>query len=215
MEEKETIVMSVGGSLIVPEEIDTAFLTNLKQLLEAESQNNRRFIIITGGGRTSRRYAAAAEVFSHISQTEVDEIGIEACQLNAALMKLILKDIDVQINPDRDLYAPGSSSDRAAVRTAVRHSAHKVINLSNISHVYTADPRTDPSAQKIEDITWSEFRTIIPAEFTPNLSSPFDPEAAKEAEEHAIEVATISGENLEELKKYLNGDSFIGTKIHK
>ncbi len=214
MSHPETIVMSVGGSMIVPDQIDTDFLTNLKQLITEEIAAGKRFVIITGGGKTSRRYVNAARAFTNVTQTQMDEIGIAACQMNAALLRPILSDVDVLINPDVDLYQPGASSDRAATRTAVRHGAKKVINLSNISHVYTADPKKDPAAEKLEDITWADFREIIPKEFTPNLSSPFDPEAAKEAQAHDIEVATISGENLTELKKYLAGESFVGTRIH-
>ena len=55
MASKETIVMSVGGSLIVPDAIDTNFLSSLKALIEKETAQGRRFIIITGGGKTSRR----------------------------------------------------------------------------------------------------------------------------------------------------------------
>ena len=211
----ETIIMSVGGSLIVPDQIDTTFLAALKDLLATETANGRSFIVITGGGKTSRRYVAAAATFNHITTEQKDEIGIAACQMNAALLKPIFADTPaVQINPDLDLYQPGASSDRAATRTALRHGAQKIINLSNISHVYTADPNVDPAAEKIEDVTWTEFRKLIPAEFTPNLSSPFDPEAAKEAEEHNLEVATISGQDLEALQNYLAGETFTGTLIH-
>lgn len=214
MPQPETIVLSVGGSLIVPDEIDTTFLTHLRALIKTEIAHSRHFIIMTGGGKTSRKYVAAADHFSHVTDTQKDELGIAACQLNAALLKTIFFGDDVQVNPDPDLYQPGASSDRAATRTAIRHGAKIVINLSNISHVYTADPRVDESAEQIDDITWAEFRTLIPDEFTPNLSSPFDPEAAREAEEHGIEVATISGEHLDQLEHYLSGESFVGTRIH-
>ena len=57
----ETIVMSVGGSLIVPGGIDTTFLKDLKQFIDFETTSKgRRFIIIAGGGRTARNYQEAA-----------------------------------------------------------------------------------------------------------------------------------------------------------
>ena len=37
MSNLDTIVMSVGGSLIVPDQIDTAFLTELKKFIEKET----------------------------------------------------------------------------------------------------------------------------------------------------------------------------------
>jgi len=72
----------------------------------------------------------------------------------------------------------------------------------------------NPDAKKIEDITWAEFKKIIPDKWDPGLSSPFDPVAAREAEAKNIEVAIINGNNLNELKNYLNKKPFVGTHIH-
>jgi uridylate kinase len=228
---QETIVMSVGGSLIVPDGIDTTFLSSLKKLIESETvSGDRRFIIIAGGGKTSRRYVDAATTVSELDHDDMDWLGIHATRLNGHLLRTIFKDIAHPVmitNPDEVLdiskttkviiaagYRPGSSSDLQAVRIADRVSAKKLINLSNIDYVYTADPRTNPDAQKIEKITWGEFRKLIPKEWGPNLSSPFDPIAAKNAEEKGIEVANINGAHLEDLDNYLDGKPFIGTRIH-
>jgi uridylate kinase len=99
------------------------------------------------------------------------------------------------------------------VQIAQRVGATKVINLSNIDYVYTADPRTNPDATLIETISWNDFRALIPSEWDPGLSSPFDPIAAKLAESENIEVAIINGENLSHVTNYLQSESFIGTRI--
>ena len=214
MSQKETIVLSVGGSLIVPGEIATDFLTKLHTFITHQTTNHGRFfIIIPGGGKTSRNYVSALKSYTD-DHTAHDRLGIAACAMNGALLEELFKDNEnVLVRPDPELYEPGASSDRAAVRTAIKHDAKKAINLSNISHVYTADPNTDPAATKIDKITWADFRKLIPGEFTPNLSSPFDPEAAKLAEENAIEVATIHGDSLNEVENYLAGNEFDGTVI--
>jgi uridylate kinase len=111
-------------------------------------------------------------------------------------------------------YRPGASTDLRAIQIAHRVNAKKVINLSNIEYVYTADPRTNPEAQKIEDITWEKFRKLIPEKWDPGLSSPFDPIAAKEAQAQDIEVACIDGANIGSLRNYIDGQQFVGTKIH-
>lgn len=229
--EAETIVMSVGGSLIVPDQIDTKFLSSLKELIAFEtSQQGRRFIIITGGGKIARRYAEAAKQVSELDNEDLDWLGIHATRLNGHLLRTIFKDIAHPVmitNPDDILdvpasaklivaagYRPGASTDLRAIQIAHRVHAKKVINLSNIEYVMTADPRTNPDATKIEDITWEEFRKLIPKKWDPGLSSPFDPIAAKEAQAQDIEVACIDGTNIESLRNYINGDDFIGTKIH-
>ena len=231
MEKQETIVMSVGGSLIVPDQIDTQFLSSLKALIEEQTSIfGRRFIIITGGGKIARRYADAAKLVADLDNEDLDWLGIHATRLNGHLLRTIFKTIAYPVmvtNPDDILdipdtarlvvaagYRPGASTDLRAIQIATRVGAKKVINLSNIEYVYTADPRIDPAAQKIEDTTWEDFRRLIPEKWDPGLSSPFDPIAAKEAQEKDIEVACISGANLDSLKQYLDGQMFTGTKIH-
>ncbi len=220
--------MSVGGSLIVPDQIDVQFVSNLKSFIESEK--DKRFVIIAGGGRTARRYQEAANSVTKLDPEDLDWIGIHATRLNGHLLRTILKEVAHPVmitNPDdiQDVpkttsviiaagYRPGSSTDLRAVQIAKLIGAHKVVNLSNIDYVYTADPKTDPEAQPITDITWPEFRKMIPSEWDPGLSSPFDPIAAKEAEAHNIEVACINGAHLDELQKYLDEKPFVGTRIH-
>ncbi|MFT7645172.1 MAG: uridylate kinase [Candidatus Paceibacteria bacterium] len=229
MNTHETIVMSVGGSLIVPDQIDTDFLKKLKTFIETETATGRRFIIIAGGGKTARRYQDAAGEVTGLTNEDLDWMGIHATRLNGHLLRTIFRDLAYPVvvtNPDEILdipntekvviasgYRPGCSTDLRAIQIAERVGAKKVINLSNIDYVYTADPRTNPDAKKIEQISWADFREIIPTKWDPGLSSPFDPIAAKEASEKGIEVAIINGTRPEELTKYLNDEEFVGTKI--
>ena len=230
MPTNETIVMSVGGSLIVPDQIDTAFLSKLKTFIDEETAKGRRFIIIAGGGRTARRYQDAAGEVTGLENEDLDWMGIHATRLNGHLLRTIFRDIahaTMLTNPDdiQDVpkeskvviasgYRPGASTDLRAVQIANLVGAKKVINLSNIDYVYTADPRTDESAEKIEDINWTDFRAIIPDEWDPGLSAPFDPVAAKTADESGIEVAIINGNHETALGDYINEKEFVGTLIH-
>lgn len=230
MSQKETIVMSVGGSLIVPGEIDTHFLSSLKDLIETEKANGRRFIIIAGGGQTARHYQNAAAKVAPMEDEDLDWLGLHATRLNGHLLLTIFRNLAHRVmitNPDEILdvpkdaklviaagYRPGASTDLRAIQIANLIGAKKVVNLSNIEYVYTADPKKDPNAKKIEDITWSEFRKLIPEEWGPGLNSPFDPVAAKEADKRNIEVASIDGTKLISLKNYLEGKPFTGTLIH-
>ena len=223
--------MSVGGSLIVPESIDTVFLTKLKLLIEDQiAHHERHFIIIAGGGKTARNYQEAARSVTELEPDDLDWLGIHATRLNGHLLRTIFKDEahPVMITNPEDIldvptsaplviaagYHPGASTDYRAVQIAGHVGAKRVINLSNTDYIYTADPRKDLAAEEIEDITWSEFRTLIPAEWNPGLSSPFDPVAAHAAEDLGLEVASINGDDLRELANYLDGKPFIGTRIH-
>jgi uridylate kinase len=229
MSNHETIVMSVGGSLIVPDGIDTTFLKELKDFIVTETANGRRFIIIAGGGKTARRYQDAAAAVGDMTPDDLDWLGLHATRLNGHLLRTIFRDLAHPVmitNPDDILdvpgkpsliiaagYRPGCSTDYRAIQIANLVGAKKVINLSNTDYVYTDNPNTNPDAVKIESITWSEFRKLIPEEWGPGLSSPFDPVAAKEAEKLNIEVAQINGTKLKEVVNYLHEEEFVGTRI--
>ncbi|MFZ2253431.1 MAG: UMP kinase [Minisyncoccia bacterium] len=229
--EYETVVMSVGGSLIVPDAIDTHFLTDFRNLIERQiALSGRHFIIIAGGGRTARRYQEAASAVTELDPEDLDWMGIHATRLNGHLLRTIFRDIaypEMITNPDeitdvpKDVpliiaagYRPGASTDLRAVQIAINCKATKLMNLSNIDYVYTEDPRKNPEAEKIEDIDWKDFMKLIPTEWNPGLSSPFDPVAARTAQSHNLEVSIVNGESISEIENYLEGRPFVGTKIH-
>lgn len=228
--ENQYIVISVGGSLIVPDDIDTDFLSSFKTLITEEIDAGKRFCLICGGGKTARRYQDAAESVSAPTDEDLDWLGIHSTRLNGHLVRTIFHDIAHPVmitNPDEVLdvpkespliiasgYRPGASTDLRAVQIAKHTHAQKIINLSNIDYAYTSDPREDEHAEKIESISWTDFRALIPSEWDPGLSSPFDPIAAREAAAAGIEVAIINGSKLSEVEKYMRGEDFIGTRIY-
>jgi len=231
MEKEQTIVMSVGGSLIVPDTIDTLFLCEFRNFIERQiTYSGHRFVIIAGGGKTARTYQDAASCVVELNPEDIDWMGIHATRLNGHLLRTIFRDQAypaVITNPDevRDIpkdtsliiaagYRPGASTDLRAAQIALNCGAKKIMNLSDIDYVYTDNPRKNKDAEKIEDISWEEFLKLIPTEWSPGLSSPFDPVAARVAEQHGLEVGIINGKKIEALEAYINGESFVGTRIH-
>jgi uridylate kinase len=225
---REYIVVSVGGSLIVPDGIDAAFLERFQSSILAHVERGLSFYIVTGGGMTARNYQHAAEaVRGDLPPEDVDWLGIHATRLNAHLLRALFKDIAqerIVKNPTRGIrgtapiiigagWRPGWSTDYCAVMAARQLGAKRLVNLSNIDYAYTADPRTDASAQPIERIGWSDFRALIPDHWDPGLSSPFDPVAAKAAQDAKMEVAIINGVHLDRFDQYLSGEDFTGTTI--
>lgn len=227
MHDPKLIILSVGGSLIVPENIDTNFLKEFKELIVEYSHVGFRFVIICGGGRTARTYQGAAREVSELTREDLDWLGIHTTRLNAHLLRTIFhKEAHPRIikNPHEDIqwkesvlvaagWRPGCSTDYDAVLLARNLQATKLINLSNIDYVYDKDPRTNPDAKKIESISWPAFRALIPAEWDPGLNAPFDPVAAKEAEKIGLEVVVMNGKKLANLRQHLSGESFLGTII--
>lgn len=222
----KTIIVSVGGSIIVPSEIDVSFLKYFKSFIDSQIKKGFRFVIVCGGGKTSRNYQTALRNISKTSAKDLDWLGISATILNAQLVRAIFSNnADALISTDPNKakltkkilvasgWRPGRSSDFVAVTLAKKLKARRVVNLSNIDYVHDKDPNKFKGATPIENISWRNFRNIIPKTWDPGLSSPFDPVASKMAEANKIEVAIINGRNLKEFGNYLAGRKFVGTKI--
>lgn len=222
------IIISLGGSLMVSNEVDTLFIKTFKTFIEAKVGEGFKFIIVVGGGRTARRYQDALEQVTTPSHEDKDWMGIAATRLNAEFMRLVfsteMTHPSIITDPTAPLethmpvtfaagWKPGWSTDYVTVLLAKQFGAHKVVNLSNIDYAYTKDPNKFPDAVKIEETTWKEYRKLIPTEWDPGLHTPFDPIASKRADEEGIEVALLNGAHLENFEKYLAGEHFVGTRI--
>lgn len=230
-----TKVLSVGGSIVVPEKPDTDFLCKfiamIRNWLNEDSQ--RRLILVVGGGGPARIYQNAyreivpASDGASSDSSEADWIGIMATRLNAQLLKAALGDLcpqEVVYNPTtvdefngRILVAagwkPGFSTDNDAVLLAERFNADTVVNLSNIEKVYTDDPRKNPDAKPIDSISWAEFRKMVGDDWTPGKNTPFDPIASKKAQDLNLTVICAAGKNIENIRSILDGKQFEGTEI--
>ena len=64
----KTIIISLGGSIIVPNEIDIAFLKSFKALIERYLKKDFRFIIVAGGGQTCRKYQDASSKVTKLAR---------------------------------------------------------------------------------------------------------------------------------------------------
>ena len=224
---KEFVIISLGGSIVVPEEIDVQFLRKFRSLVLNQVKKGRNFIIIVGGGKTCRKYQAAASQIAKVTSDDLDWIGIHAIRLNAHLLRTIFREIAYTIvvrKYDEKVYTkkpviiaaawkPGHSSDYDAVMWAKNLKAREIINLSDIDYVYDKDPKYHKGARRFERISWKEFRKIVGSKWISGLNVPFDPIASGEAQSLGLKVVVMNGRNLKNLESFLNGRKFKGTII--
>ncbi|MCD6149521.1 UMP kinase [bacterium] len=233
LNDKKTIVISLGGSLIVPEEVDWRFLKKFRELIIKQIKKGKRFVIITGGGNTARKYQKAAGRVIKLTRDDMDWIGIHSTRLNAHLIKTIFRKYAhprINKNPrtKADLrehftggekimvaagWRPGWSTDYVATILAERLKAKTIINLSNIKYAYDKDPKKYKDAKKIEEISWKSFRQIVGNKWNPGLNAPFDPVASKHAQKLRLKIVIAEGKNIKNLEKIFEGDEFKGTVI--
>ncbi|MFW5827378.1 MAG: UMP kinase [Alkalispirochaeta sp.] len=228
------IVISMGGSILVPDEADTELIVAYRDVLqEYTAGGNARAIVVVGGGGPARRYQAAYRAVMErsaepsVSSGAQDWIGIAATRLNAELLRHSLGSLcrdPVVYDPTGSFdftgsvlvgagWKPGFSTDYDAVLLAERFGAKTVINLSNISQVYTADPKTDPEATPLTTVSWREFLPLVGDTWKPGSNLPFDPVATAKAAELGLQVIAAHGREIENTRAILRGEAFFGTTI--
>ena len=228
-----TKVLSVGGSIVAPEYPDVEFVGKFAEMIKdyLSSHKGDKLIFVVGGGGPARIYQKA---FRDVTGTAPDAgtdaadwIGIVATLLNAQFVQACFGDLckeAVVTDPTqaKDFtgsillaagWKPGFSTDNDAVLLAEKFGADTVVNLSNIEKVYTDDPRKNPDAKPLDNISWADFRKMVGDVWTPGNNCPFDPIASKKAESMGLKVICAGGKNLDNIRAILEGKNYIGTTI--
>jgi uridylate kinase len=226
-EKKPVTVVSLGGSMIIPDTVNAEFVKAFTDAILERVKKGRRFVIVAGGGKTARIYQTGLREIGIGDSKALDWIGIYATHLNAEVLRLsfgktahadVLKDPEKKVSWKTPVLVagggfPGWSTDYDAIVLAERYGADTVVNISNIDYVYTADPKKDPTARPIPQITWKDLIAMLPAKWSPGLSSPFDPVAARKAQKLKLTVSIINGASLADIGRALDGLPFRGTVI--
>lgn len=223
----EKVVVSIGGSILVPGENDAEFIGKLAKMLK-EVSKEVQLAIVCGGGKTARYYAGIAKDLGGDTYDQ-DILGIAATRMNAQLLMLALGDMpDAVIANAEDLAkasepgkivvmggtVPGHTTDAVSSMVAAAMKADRIINGTSVDAVYTADPRKDPDAKKITNMTIDDLAGIVYKEHGASKSSVFDPLGVKLAKENNIDILIIDGRNLDELKNAILGKPIKGTFVN-
>ena len=209
-------VISLGGSIVAPDKVDTEFLKELHSLIKKylEEDISRKLILVIGGGGPARAYQKAyREIADSPSSDKQDWIGIAATRLNGELLNSVFAEYcnnTVVTDPTavkefngRILVAagwkPGFSTDFDAVLLAEKFNAKTVINLSNISKVYSEDPKINPAAVPLDKMNWDDFKKLVGEEWIPGKNVPFDPIATKKAAELGMQIVVAGGKDIKNL----------------
>ncbi len=227
---KRPVIISVGGSLIVPNGgINVEFLTKLNHFVREYVKKGERFFLVAGGGATARGYIdAGSAVIGNLTEEDLDWLGIHSTRLNAHLLRTVFMDIAhprTVENYSRRLinwrepvvigagWKPGWSTDYDAVILARDYKARLIINLSDIDWVYDKDPNKYSHAKPIKRMTWTQLQDLIGTKWMPGFKAPFDPMAVKLANQIGITAVITNGNDFDNLEKIMEGDVFKGTVV--
>jgi uridylate kinase len=226
--EKKVVVFSLGGSMIIPDQINNLFLKKFKRII-LNYTKYYKFVIVCGGGSIARKYinALKQEKAKTLFQSFA---GISATRMNARFMSYFfnedpkrgiphtLKTLEKYLKKEDIVfcgaleYRPNSSSDSTATAIA-SHFKTEFINITNVQGLHDKNPFEHKDAKFIPKITWKKFyKMATKKKFSPGQHFILDQTAAGMIMKHKIKTYII-GPSLKDLEKLLNGKKFMGTTI--
>lgn len=226
--QKKVIVLSLGGSLIVPEEIDVEFLRKFREVLKKNFQKYK-FVVVCGGGSVARTYIRALREDKKSDYLQ-SQVGISITRLNARFMSYFfgkdandgiphdIKSVENLLKKNNIIfcgalrYGEDQTSDTVAVKIA-NYFKTDFINLTNVKGLYDSNPAKNKNAKFIPKCSIEEFNKIVMAiPSKPGMHAPVDHSAMKIIKKHNIRIFII-GKDMKQLDNLLNGKSFVGTTI--
>jgi len=220
----ETIVISLGGSVVLADDVDTTFYTALKELFSDLKDKN--IFVIVGGGPPAREYITRARSLQ-ISEENLDTIGIAVTRVNALFLACQLQkkiseipcSTQEAIGLDQPLVimggtTPGHSTDFVGAELAGLANADLFVIATNVDGVFDKDPRTYADAKMYTSISAQELLEKYGGAWNAAGSNTvIDGPALQKIHDGHIPTIVVNGKQIKNLKKALNHQEFHGTTI--
>lgn len=223
------IVISIGGSLLYPKDkIDVEYAKKFADFVLGLNKKHR-VGIVTGGGRLARKYIEIARKFN-ASEVFCDFLGIKASRMNAHLLSAVIGE-KANLEPPRDFVGafkeleqgkivvmggthPGHSTDAVAALLAEYIKANLFINATNVDGVYDRNPEEHKDAKLYKRISIENLVEIVKGHsLGAGKYELIDILAAKVIQRSKIKCVFLNGKNLENMKRAISGETFVGTII--
>ena len=220
----ETIVISLGGSVVLADDVDSTYYTALKELLS--DLTDKKTFVIVGGGPPAREYIKKARLLQ-ISETNLDSIGIAVTRVNALFLACQLQEninsiphsTEEALHVDRSIVimggtTPGHSTDFVGAEIASLAKADLFVIATNVDGVFDEDPRKHPDAKMYTSISAQELLEKYGGAWNAAGSNTvIDGPALQKIHDEQIPTILVNGKNIKNLKKALNNQPFHGTTI--
>ncbi len=220
------IVIKVGGSAIAPS-LEAKRFSDYAKVIRSLAQEHT-VLVVVGGGTPARQYINVTKELK-ASNALRDLIGIGVSRLDARLLISAMDDAAYP-EPPRDyqeanlaMYSdkivimggvqPGQTTDAVAAILAEYVHADLLIRTTSVDGVYTADPKVDKTAKKIEHMTPQQLLELVAKmEMVAGANNIFDMLGAQIVKRSHIPMVVINGNDPKNIIDAVNGKK-IGTLI--
>jgi uridylate kinase len=212
--------------------LDFSFIDRVAAVLKKCRNAGVEIGVIVGAGNIWRGKSGAAQM----ERCRADHMGMLATAINALALQdgfqragmdaVVMTAVEMDAFADRynartanrllsegkivifgcGMGVPYFSTDTAAVLRAAEIGADALLMAKNIDYLYTADPRKDPEAKPIYDITYAEI-------LEKDLRA-FDMTAVSFCNENGIEAYGFALADPENIYRAVMGKP-VGTRMHK
>ncbi len=217
-------VLRIGGS-VLGSPPDPDVVDGYAKVISELNSEGTSVAVVVGGGQVSRDYIRSAREMG-LSPYQQDTIAIHASRLNARLVAMKLGGVSsVPTSIDGMLQRlarnrvavmgglrPGITTDTVAAIVAQRWNADLLVKGSDQDGIYTADPRTNKKAKKLDRITFEKMKTILGGDHKPGIHSIVDPVAVEQLAGSKVKVVVLNGFNPRSVLKAVHGEK-IGTLV--
>jgi uridylate kinase len=225
----KTVVISLGGSILIPSLEKNRIKEYLPVLREIAAQH--RLFVVVGGGGEARRYIDLARSLA-IDEGTADEIGILITRLNATFL---ISALDGDAYPkvaenhaEAKKFAetgkivvmggitPGQTTDAVAAVLAERVRADVFINVTSVDGIYSADPKKVKSAKRYDTLTPRQLVEIVgTTALKAGSNNVLDIVAARVVERSHIPLVVLDGNKPKNLSGAILTGTFTGTVVSK
>ncbi|MEO3993169.1 MAG: UMP kinase [Desulfurococcaceae archaeon TW002] len=220
------VVIKLTGKLFSQENIK--ILTEIAEIIIEYKRRGLKLAVVVGGGETARKYInMASEAGASLGWQDI--LGIGASRLNAMLFSALLGDYAYYPIPTRieefihawnlDKIAvggglqPGQSNNAVAASLAELLNAELLINATTVDGVYERDPRTDPHARILKELTIEGLKNVLTQSYTPGKYELLDPIAISIIERAKLNVVFINAFKPYMLRSVLSGEKIYGSWV--
>lgn len=231
---RKNIVIKIGGSLLfINGKINTQKISEFCDIIRSDNDFDT-LIIVCGGGIIARNYINAVRYFKG-NEALCDMFGIEISRINSRLIIASLGDLTYPQIPKsiEELSVaklfnkivvmgglqPGQSTTSVSAEVAEYINANELLILTDVGGIYDKDPKKFKDAKLFKHLNYNKLQEII-LNFSGNKQANageyriFDTVSLQILKRSQIKVLVMSGKELNEFKKFWQGEKdIVGTII--